>query len=70
MMTLIHTTLGRTPPDEWSARRRDLYLKAHDTQKRQSSLPPVGFKHDIPASDRIPTPQTARPLGWVSGNLL
>jgi len=22
--TLIHTTVGNTPPDEWSARRRDL----------------------------------------------
>jgi len=25
-ITLRHTTLGRTPLDEWSARRRDLYL--------------------------------------------
>jgi hypothetical protein len=27
-----HTTLGRTPLDEWSARRRDLYLTTHNTQ--------------------------------------
>jgi len=25
-ITLRHTTLGRTPLDEWSARHRDLYL--------------------------------------------
>jgi len=25
-ITLRHTTLGRTPLDKWSARRRDLYL--------------------------------------------
>jgi len=26
--------IGRTPLDEWSARRRDLYLTAHNTHKR------------------------------------
>ena len=26
-----HTTVGRTPLDEWSARRRDLYLTIHNT---------------------------------------
>ena len=30
-ITLRHTTLGRTPLDEWSARRRDLYLTKHNT---------------------------------------
>jgi hypothetical protein len=29
-----HTTLGKTPLDEWSARRRDLYLITHNTQKK------------------------------------
>ena len=29
-----HTTLGRTPLDEGSARRRDLYLTAHNSHKR------------------------------------
>ena len=28
------TTAGRTPPDEWSARRRDLYLTTHNTHDR------------------------------------
>ena len=30
--TQRRTTVGRTPLDEWSARRRDLYLTTHDTQ--------------------------------------
>jgi hypothetical protein len=47
-----HTTLGRTPLDERSARRRDLYITTHNTHKRQTSMPPVGFKPAIPASER------------------
>jgi hypothetical protein len=50
-----HTTLGRTPLDEGSARRRDLYLTTHNTHKRQTSMPPVGFELTIPTSAR---PQT------------
>jgi len=38
-ITLSHTTLGRTPLDEWSARLRDLYLTTHSTQKRETSMP-------------------------------
>jgi len=40
--TQRRTTVGRTPLDEWSARRRDLYLTTHDTHNRQISMPPVG----------------------------
>ena len=52
LMFLDHTkrrsTLGRTPLDEWSARRRDLYLTTHDTHNRQISMPPVEFElHDL-----------------------
>jgi hypothetical protein len=53
--SLRHTTLGRTPLDEWSARRRDLYLTTHNTHKRQTSMPPTGFEPTILASER---PQT------------
>ena len=49
------TKLGMTPPDEWSARRPDLYLPTHNTQKRQTSTPPQGFEPAIPARQR---PQT------------
>ena len=41
--TRRRTTVGRTPLDEWSARRRNLYLTTHDTHNRQISMPPVGF---------------------------
>ena len=55
-MFLDHTqrrsTLGRTPLDEWSARRRDLYLTTHDTHNRQISMPPVGFEPTISAGER------------------
>ena len=42
--TQRHTTVGRTPLDECSARRRELYLKAHNTHNRQTSMPVVGFE--------------------------
>ena len=48
-------TLGRTPLDEGAARRRELYVTAHNTHKRQTSMPPAGFEPAIPASER---PQT------------
>jgi hypothetical protein len=35
------TTVGRTPLDEWSAHRRDLYLTTHNTHNRQTSMPPT-----------------------------
>jgi hypothetical protein len=54
-ITFRHTTLGRNPLDEWSARRRDLYLTTHNTDKRQTSMPSAGFEPTIPASER---PQT------------
>ena len=49
------TTVGRTPLDEGSARRRDLYLTTYNVHNRQTSTPPVGFEPIIPASER---PQT------------
>jgi len=54
-ITLRHTTVGRTPLDEWSARHRDLYLTTHNTHKRQAYLHPAGFEPTIPASE---LPQT------------
>jgi len=38
------TTVGRTPLDEWSSRRRDLYLTTHNTHNKQTSMPLVGFE--------------------------
>ena len=48
-------TVGRTPLDEWSARRRDLYLTTHNSHNRQISMLPMGFEPTISASER---PQT------------
>ena len=54
-ITLGHTTLGRAPLDEWSARHRSLYLTTHNTRRRQISTFLAGFEPKIPASER---PQT------------
>ena len=64
-ITLRHTTLGRTPLDEWSARRRDRYLShiTQNTQKRQTSKPQEVFEPVIQACERRPTRLTATPLG-------
>ena len=53
--TQRRTTVGRTPLDEWSARRRDLYLTTHNTHNRQIPMPLVGFEPTISAGER---PQT------------
>ena len=53
MRFLDHTqrriTVGRTPLDELSARRRDLYLTTHNTHNRQTSMPSAGFEPTISA---------------------
>ena len=54
--TQRRTTVGKTPLDEWSARRRDLYQTTHNTHNRQDiHAPPVGFEPTISAGER---PQT------------
>jgi hypothetical protein len=50
LRSVRHTTLGRTPLPKWSARRRDLYLTTHNTQKRQTSMPLTEFEPTTPAS--------------------
>ena len=45
-------TVSRTPLEEWSARRRDLYLTTHNTHNRQTSMPPVGFEPTISVGER------------------
>jgi len=37
-----HITFHSTPPDEWSARRRDLYLTTHNIHKTDIHYP-AGF---------------------------
>ena len=55
IITLRHTTLGRTPLDKRSAPRTGLYLTTHNTHKRQTSTLLAGFEPTIPASEQ---PQT------------
>ena len=50
--TQCHTTVGRTPLYEGSARHRNLYLMIHNTHKSQTPVPPAGFEPAIPASER------------------
>ena len=62
--TRRRTTVGRTPLDELSARRRDLYLTTHKTNNRQIFMPPVGFEPTISAGER---PQTYALDGVATG---
>jgi len=50
-ITLRHITLGRTPLDEWSARRRDRYRTKRNTRNRYP-CPRRDSKPSIPASER------------------
>jgi len=50
--TQRRTKVCSTPLDEWSARRRDLYLTTHSTHNRQISMPPVGYEPTISAGER------------------
>ena len=63
-ITLRHTTLGRTRPAEWSARRIDLCLITHKPHKIQTSMVPVGFKPAIRnSSKRAAAHLRCRPRG-------
>jgi len=50
--TQRRTTVDRTPPDEWPAHRRDLYLTTHNNHNRLTSMSAVGFEHTKSASQR------------------
>jgi hypothetical protein len=69
LMFLDHTqrrnTVCRTPLDEWSARRWDLYLTTHNTHNRQISMPPVGFKPTISVGERPAAAHLLRFWVWI-----
>jgi hypothetical protein len=65
-ITVTYTTLGKTPLDERSARRRDLYLTTHNTHNGQTPMPPAGFELTMPASERPQTHALARPRRSVT----
>ena len=55
-ITLRHTTVGRTPLDEWSARRRDFYLTTTLTRDRQLCPRRDSNPHSQQANGLRPTP--------------
>jgi hypothetical protein len=62
---LRHTTIDRTPLDEWLVRRRDLYLTTHTTQNRQTSVSPVGFEPATLASEWPQTHALDGTASWI-----
>ena len=65
-ITLRHATFCRTPLEEWLARLIDLYLRAHNTHKRQTSVRWAGFEPTIPASERSHShAATLNPTIWT-----
>jgi len=50
--SLRHTTFGRNPMGELSARHQDVCCTTHNIPKRQTSIPAGGFEPTIPASER------------------
>jgi hypothetical protein len=64
-IALRHTTHSRTPLDEWSARRRNLYLTAHNTHKKQTFISPAGFEPTIPAIERQQTQALDRTVAGI-----
>jgi hypothetical protein len=61
--TQRRTTVGRTLLDEWSARRKDIYLTIHDTHNRQTSMSSAGFKPTVSAGERLAAASLLR--SWV-----
>jgi hypothetical protein len=70
--SIWHITLGGTPLDEWSARRRDLYLTTHNTHNRQDLHATGGIRTRNP-SKRVAADPLLRPRGnqnWLITDLL
>ena len=66
-ITLRHSTLGRTPLDEWSVRCRDLYLTTQRTHNSQTSMPPAGFESTVSASEWSQTHALDRAVTGIGG---
>jgi len=48
-----NTTHTRTPRDEWSVRRGDLYLTTHNNHMGQTTMPPARFEPALLARERL-----------------
>jgi len=64
--TRQHTTVSRTPLDEWSPRRRDFYLTTHNTHNRHTSMTLVGFEPTISAGEQLQTYAWKRAANGIS----
>jgi hypothetical protein len=63
-ITPRHTTLCRTPLDEWSALRRDLYLTTLNTHMRQTSMPSGGIRTLNPTKRTAADPHLRPRCHW------
>jgi hypothetical protein len=63
-ITLWHTTLGRTPLDEWSARHRDLYLTKHNIQQQTDIYAASGIRTRNPTKRAAADPRLRRRGYW------
>jgi len=54
-ITLRHTILIRTPPDERTSHRSGLYVTTHNTHKRQTTMSTAGFQLAFSASKPLST---------------
>ena len=52
----VDTTQSEGPLDEFTARRRDLYLTKHNNHTRQTFVPQAGFETAVPTNGRRQTP--------------
>jgi hypothetical protein len=62
-ITFRHAAIGRTPLDQWSARRRDLYLTTYNTRKGQTSMS-TGWIRTHYLSKRAAAHPRLRPRGY------
>jgi hypothetical protein len=69
-ISIRHTTLTKTPLDEWSARRRDLYLTTHKTHTRQTCKPPSGIQNHNPSKQAATDPWLRERGPWDRKELL
>lgn len=71
MITLRHTTYGKTPFEERLAGRRKLYSSTHNTHKRQTFILLEKLKPTNPKKRLVVGPrQTVRQLGSVYFSLM
>ena len=63
-----HNTVGRTPLDERSARRRDLNLTNTQHSQQTDIHAPAGFEPAMPASDWLQTLALDRSATWIGAS--